>query len=136
MGVFHKRKGGLVLMRGCLSMFHMTQSMGSLSVFSRTAAASALRRGLCSSRPEFVLPAAPSCGVVAPASVLFTPLSMPTLSVPGFEEEIVLEYPHDPDTATGLVCSNLLKKRARKMNRHKHRKNLKKQRFLRRKLGK
>jgi hypothetical protein len=36
----------------------------------------------------------------------------------------------------GLRCDNLIRKRRRKMNKHKHSKMLKKQRFLRRKLGK
>lgn len=35
-----------------------------------------------------------------------------------------------------LRLDNLIKKRRRKMNKHKHRKQLKQQRFLRRKLGK
>jgi hypothetical protein len=35
-----------------------------------------------------------------------------------------------------LWCDNLIRKRRRKMNKHKHSKMLKKQRFLRRKLGK
>ena len=35
-----------------------------------------------------------------------------------------------------MQCDNLIRKRRRKMNKHKHSKMLKKQRFLRRKLGK
>ncbi len=35
-----------------------------------------------------------------------------------------------------IKCDNLIRKRRRKMNKHKHSKMLKKQRFLRRKLGK
>ncbi len=40
------------------------------------------------------------------------------------------------DGGEGVLCDNLIRKRRRKMNKHKHSKMLKKQRFLRRKLGK
>lgn len=67
-------------------------------------------------------------------SVLYTPLSTPTLGYAPEVGEVELEV--DELDGSGLLCDNLLKKRARKMNKHKHRKNRKKQRFLRRKLGK
>ncbi len=63
----------------------------------------------------------------ATAALLFPSLSTPFTTLDSIGNELVRQE---------LECDNLIRKRRRKMNKHKHSKMLKKQRFLRRKLGK
>jgi hypothetical protein len=79
-------------------------------------------RGLSSVAPRHLEPSQPVC----------RPLVFPSLATP-FTTLSVIGQGLFKDV---LECDNLIRKRRRKMNKHKHSKMLKKQRFLRRKLGK
>jgi hypothetical protein len=67
-----------------------------------------------------------------PPQPVYQPLVFPSLATPFTTLDVIgLGLLQDE-----LQCDNLIRKRRRKMNKHKHSKMLKKQRFLRRKLGK